>query len=944
MVDIRKSPADDRVYLYKQLGNGVKCLAISDLHADMSAAAMSVKTGSLNDPRDVPGLAHFLEHMLFLGSEKYPNERNYLSFIRQNSGNTDAFTSHTQTNYYFTVANDKLEPALDIFAQFFLSPLFDSSCVDREIHAVDSEFTKNINNDMWRQSQLLFSLACPTHPLNRFGTGNINTLQIADIRARLIAYYGEQYAAGLMAFVVLGKEDVNTLMSWCEGHFSKVSSCNSPQSAAPIGFPFDKSRLGTLIKVASIMDKKEVRLVWQFPSIEHLYASKPQKYLSHLIGHEGRNSILSMLKAEGLALELNAGCYYSYPEFALFRVSIDLTDKGMGLIDTVLEIVYQYIQMLHQKGVQEWIFEEIRKTELAEFQFKPKTDPMNYTSYLAGNMHKYPPAEVITAPCLVQEYHPEEIRELLTLLKPDNMMVFLVSKAWENECTETEQWYGTRYSLQPLPQSLLSKLTNPSFSHPSLVLDLPPSNRFIPDLFPVLLPGISPLPSLILETDRFTLFHKQDDTFHKDTVFSFVQLLSADAGYVATPEGKICGRIYVKMLKDYLRELTYLAEMGGFVVNFRLLPMGIGLEINGFSQHYGAFLTEIFTEWAQLSFQSSHEAKFQEHADSIHRELENYSKIQPYQQVLDTKADVLLASAYHTASQELRAMANVDFQDFLIFSRKWLKTLRFEWLFYGNIEANEAARIATDCVDILSNQRLALLKDEVPCELVFELPLQRAQPGLVLELEVSDFNEENSCIYVFWQAGMETISLHAQLLILENIISAPCFLTLRTEKQLGYIVWTLVRNIRCSLDLGILIQSHVASPSQLTNHIEDFLSTMRANFKEMTDESFETHKESAYKKIVQKDVQPAEEFARYVNEMTKRRYMFNKREKLGKAIKGTNKEEVKGLFERLFYTENRRIDLQLVSANLKPQHTSQPTAYKSVFEVRRGLATYPACA
>jgi secreted Zn-dependent insulinase-like peptidase len=119
---------------------------------------------------------------------------------------------------------------------------------------------------------------------------------------------------------------------------------------------------------------------------------------------------------------------------------------------------------------------------------------------------------------------------------------------------------------------------------------------------------------------------------------------------------------------------------------------------------------------------------------------------------------------------------------------------------------------------------------------------------------------------------------------------------------------------------------------------------MRANFKEITDESFETHKESAYKKIAQKDVQPAEEFARYVNEMTKRRYMFNKREKLGKAIKGTIKEEVKGLFERLFYTENRRIDLQLVSANLKPQHISQPTAYKSVFEVRRTLATYPACA
>jgi len=55
----------------------MKCLVISDPATTMCAASMNVGTGSTKDPDDCLGLAHFTEHMLFMGTEKYPEENHY---------------------------------------------------------------------------------------------------------------------------------------------------------------------------------------------------------------------------------------------------------------------------------------------------------------------------------------------------------------------------------------------------------------------------------------------------------------------------------------------------------------------------------------------------------------------------------------------------------------------------------------------------------------------------------------------------------------------------------------------------------------------------------------------------------------------------------------------------------------------------------------------------
>lgn len=94
-----KVPSDDRQYKAITLSNGLRVLLISDKHARRAAAAMDVHVGSFSDPDDVPGLAHFCEHMLFLGTEKYPSEEEYSNYLSAHGGSSNAYTDSEDTVY-----------------------------------------------------------------------------------------------------------------------------------------------------------------------------------------------------------------------------------------------------------------------------------------------------------------------------------------------------------------------------------------------------------------------------------------------------------------------------------------------------------------------------------------------------------------------------------------------------------------------------------------------------------------------------------------------------------------------------------------------------------------------------------------------------------------------------------------------------------------------------
>jgi insulysin len=139
-----KSESDKRDYRILFLENKMKVILVSDMEADKSAVAMNVHVGGALDPLPLYGLAHFLEHMLFQGTERYPDVNEFDSFVSENGGYNNAFTTMLETNYYFNISNEALAGGLDRLASFFICPNFSESSVNKEINAIDSEFKKNI--------------------------------------------------------------------------------------------------------------------------------------------------------------------------------------------------------------------------------------------------------------------------------------------------------------------------------------------------------------------------------------------------------------------------------------------------------------------------------------------------------------------------------------------------------------------------------------------------------------------------------------------------------------------------------------------------------------------------------------------------------------------------------------------------------------------------------
>ncbi|XP_077296679.1 insulin-degrading enzyme-like [Arctopsyche grandis] len=357
-----------------QLKSRLKVLLVSDSRAEKSAAALNVAVGHLSDPDNIPGMAHFCEHMLFLGTKKYPQENMYTKFLSEHGGIYNAYTSTDKTVYFFDVIPEHFASALDIFAQFFISPLFTISATDRELNAVNSENEKNICNDSWRLYLLDKSTSDPNHPYNKFGTGNRDTLETTsrkmgiDVRQELLEFHSKWYSANIMTLVILGKESLDDLEKMAVEKFSEIEDKDvvKPSWAQ---HPHSEDYRGLQMNVVPVKDVRSLYLEFPIPDTTIHYKTEPLNYIGQLIGHEGPGSLLSLLKVKGWCNSLYSYCYLGGRGFAFFNISVDLSENGINHTDEIVELVFQYINLLNKEGIQKWFFDEIANIRLTLFKF-----------------------------------------------------------------------------------------------------------------------------------------------------------------------------------------------------------------------------------------------------------------------------------------------------------------------------------------------------------------------------------------------------------------------------------------------------------------------------------------------------------------------------------------------------------------------------------------------
>lgn len=226
-----KGQSDWREFRALRLANGMTVLLVHDPYSRTFGAAARVAAGAAADPRDYPGLAHFCEHMLFLGSASFPSENDYKAYLAQHGGRSNASTSLYATTFYFEVIGDKAaQGALDRFVSFFVEPLFTHSGTGREVQAVDSENSKNLVNDGRRRLQILKEICDQDHYVSKFTTGNNITLptdseeELDKLRESLLAYHVYHYRPENLTVTLAGPQDLDTLQEWAVSRWSAMTS------------------------------------------------------------------------------------------------------------------------------------------------------------------------------------------------------------------------------------------------------------------------------------------------------------------------------------------------------------------------------------------------------------------------------------------------------------------------------------------------------------------------------------------------------------------------------------------------------------------------------------------------------------------------------------------------------------------------------------------------
>jgi secreted Zn-dependent insulinase-like peptidase len=889
LLDPQKSPNDERSYGYFRLDNGLQVLLISEPDTDKAAAALDVHVGSSDDPEDRQGLAHFLEHMLFLGTEKYPEAGDYQSFINTHGGSNNAYTDFDHTNYFFDVDKDYLEPVLDRFAQFFVAPLFSEQYVEREKHAVDSEYKLKLKNDGWRRVRALKQVVNPEHPFAKFTVGSLDTLSDRGsdpVREDLLAFYAEHYSADRMALVILGKEPLDQLRQWAEEKFAAVATTDTPEVKieAPL---FTPGTLPARLDMIPQKDRQMLDLTFPIEPADAFFREKPVLYLANLLGHEGEGSLLSLLKDRSWAKQLAVHRGRTLGNTASFEVSIELTDEGLNHIEAIVEDVFRYLEMAMDDGIQEWLYEEQHQLAELGFRFQEKAAAMGYASSLARRLHRFPADEVLTGPYTMERFDEDLIRRYGAQLTPDNVLVKVTAKGLETDAVEPR--FGVNYRLSKIDPATLSRWRG---TQPDSQLALPQANMFLPeDLALTPLTAESERPVKLSRASGIEVWYKQDSQFRLPRADMRVAVRSRVVG--ESPRHLVLTKLYTKLVVDQLAEYTYPALLAGLHYGLTAATNGFTLEIGGYNDKQDVLLDRILSILRDPDLDPQ---RFANQKRDLQRSLENAKHETPYRQALGEIPRKLIES-YWSEPEQLQALDALTLEDLAVFAPKLFAKIQIVGLIHGNISRDDAIRFA----GILERDLLVDAEtDRVPLP---EVAALAESPPRVLEIDVDNNNSAN---VLYFQGADKEIPTQARYALLAQLLATPFYQDLRTDKQLGYVVFASPMPLLELPGITFVVQSPVASPEEIEAHMERFLSAYDDTLATLDDAQLEQTKAGLISRILEQPQTLSQQTGLFWRDLRYGHLKFDSRERLASSVGQIDVETLRDAYRATFTGEAPR--------------------------------------
>ncbi len=878
---MKKSPNDHKQYQPLTLKNGLRVLLVHNNATNKSAAALAVNVGHFSDPDHRQGLAHFLEHMLFLGTTNYPDGSEYQKFISQHGGTNNAWTATEHTCYFLDINHEFFNEALDRFSQFFTSPLLSESFIKSERENIDAEFKLKLKDDIRRLYDVHKETINPRHPFSKFSVGNNDTLKDTEehcIHEEITSFYKTYYRANAMTLVLEGPQTLEQLELLAINKFSDIPSAT--QLPAEITEPLYLSEHQKIqINVKPVKNDHQLIVSFALPSIDEHYRHKPESLIAYLLGHEGPGSLLSLLKAKQWSLGLSAGSGINGSNFKDFNISLQLTEEGEKHINEIVTFVFQYIDLIKENPLPLFYYEEKQSLSSLAFEYAEKLKPLDSVTQLVINMQHYPEADYIFGDYAMDGFCQDLIDKFLAYFTPKNMRIVHVSS--ENTFNITSKWYNVPYSITKISEAQINAWLNCD-NNPRLCL--PTQNPYIVDN-PVVLAKQETtqakslqVPAQIDIQNGYELWFKQDTTFSVPKGYIYIGIDSPIT--IENTPNIAMTRLFVDLYSDSIIEKHYDAELAGIQYHLYAHQGGMTLQLSGISEKQNYLLQLLLKSIKEQDFTEQH---FDLLKDQLIKHWNNSDTSKSISQLFSVLSSSLQPK--NPCSDDLvHAISTVTFEQFNRFKRTIFNEISIKVLIHGNWHQTHAEQIGTM---INSAFKQCFNNDHVVKTPVLDI---NSEGDLHLDLVLPDHDYATIIYYPLEDKNLETV---AHTMLTSQLLSPLFFQEMRTEKQYGYLVGVGFIPINRYPGIAFYIQSPHTESSDLAVAIDSFIENAYLYIDTMNIEHWNHLKHGLASQLQEKDSSLRIKSQRFWTALCNDETNFSQKQQLIESIKKVSLNDIK---------------------------------------------------
>ncbi|WP_194756175.1 pitrilysin [Aliidiomarina indica] len=894
---VQTSPNDTREYRAITLENQLQVVLVSDPEAEKSAAALAVRVGSLQDPVEQQGMSHYLEHMLFLGTEKYPEPGSYDEFMSQNGGMNNAYAAQDHTNYMFEVNNSALPEALDRFADFFRAPLLYPEYAEKEVNAVHSEWSMRSAADGFILFALLGETINPEHPAAQFNIGNLETLRDkpdSKLHDELVAFYERYYSANQMTAAVLGNRSLDELEMLARDAFADIP--NHDVDAPVVNVPAVTERdEGILLRYKPQMEMRSFFIDFVIDNNRDDYAYKPNELVAYLLNSEMPGTPAALFRELGWLDSLGA---YAQPDVfgnqGLFRIGADLTEAGYQNREVMVGVLLNYLEQIQEQGIERKYYEELETVLENDFTFLRRRGGFQYTMGLAANLLHYPAEHVISHSYILRDYDPERINNVLAQLLPERARVTFISP---NEEVDTPIPFTEGfYARESLTEDTLTTWKEQGSVH---TVQLPDVNRLLPEDLSVVAGAVHERPQHVVDSGTASAWLMRSERFAEPRAEVRIQLYQPF--HARSLEEQMARAVLMDMFSLSQQALGREASIAG--VSFNLSASdGLNLSLSGFNDKQPLLAERVLTDFAE--FEPSAPALAQS-VDRIRRSIQNARLRFPVQQLMPNFNQLMRLPSADVDAQ-LAALQQITPADIRAVRDQLLQNNMLRMYVHGNYSDEAVQALAA---------RMAELGGANRAQSLTRAPIVIPSADLRISWQ-ADVSLDDTGLLDVWMLEDDSMKNRAHVALLNEMMSSRFFTELRTEDQLGYSVGITTITLDDYAGLGFLIQSPVRGPAPLLERFDTFRAQYAERLASMTEEEFKQFQQGVLTNLTQPPQTLAEEAGRLITDWQNQRYRFDSRTRYQHELESATLASVSAYFDRLFSASNSaRVLVQLRGRN-----------------------------